>query len=142
MMPHLRVLSSVNADAAQDVFERDCLVYLGTSICPVWKKLKPGTPVLNYQLEDPVNRNGTLKVGDLLRIPLEVGQEVVAELRPAHRSAIDDTRSLHRATSSAGSTSGRSLRRWAHASGTSTTHVTNRATNPNIHCLDIAYSPV
>jgi len=86
MMPHLGVLSSVHADAAQDVFERDCLVYLGTSISPVWKKLKPGTPVLDYKLENPVNKNGTLKAGDLLRIPLEVGEEVVAELRPAHRS--------------------------------------------------------
>jgi hypothetical protein len=86
MMPHLGVLSSVHPDAAQEIFERDCLVYLGTSISPVWKKLKPGTPLLNYELGGPVKQSGTVNAGDLLRIPLAVGETVEAELQPAHRS--------------------------------------------------------
>lgn len=85
MMPHLGVLSSVNGDAAQEIFERDCLVYLGTSVCPVWKKLKPGTPVLEYELADGKGK-GTLKVGELIRVPFEPGEKVEADLRPAHRS--------------------------------------------------------
>ena len=35
MMPHLGVLSSVNEIAATQVFERDCLIYLGTCIAPI-----------------------------------------------------------------------------------------------------------
>ena len=32
MMPHLGVLSAVHPEAASQVFERDCLIYLGTCI--------------------------------------------------------------------------------------------------------------
>ncbi|MBT9133963.1 MAG: hypothetical protein DDT39_00240 [Firmicutes bacterium] len=35
MMPQLGVLSSVNPEAAQQVFDRDCLIRLGTAIAPV-----------------------------------------------------------------------------------------------------------
>ena len=35
MMPHLGVLSTVNEQAATDVFIRDCMVYLGTCIAPI-----------------------------------------------------------------------------------------------------------
>src|SRR5688572_18138355 len=35
MMPHLGVLSTVHPDAATEVFEKDCLVRLGTCIAPV-----------------------------------------------------------------------------------------------------------
>ena len=34
MMPHLGVLSTVQEDAATQVFERDCMVYLGTCVAP------------------------------------------------------------------------------------------------------------
>jgi uncharacterized protein (TIGR01319 family) len=36
MMPHLGVLASVHADAAREVFENDCLIYLGSSVVPVY----------------------------------------------------------------------------------------------------------
>jgi uncharacterized protein (TIGR01319 family) len=36
MMPHLGVLASVHPQAAQEVFENDCLIYLGPSVVPVY----------------------------------------------------------------------------------------------------------
>jgi len=36
MMPHLGVFASVHADAAREVFENDCLIYLGASVVPVY----------------------------------------------------------------------------------------------------------
>ncbi len=35
MMPHLGVLSAHLYDAAREVFERDCIVRIGTAVCPV-----------------------------------------------------------------------------------------------------------
>jgi len=101
MMPHLGVLSSVNADAAQEIFERDCLVHLGTSVCPFYGRLKPGSPVLKYTL-DPVASStgvpargtsstgvparGTLLCGELVRIELPPGATAKLAVEPAHRS--------------------------------------------------------
>ncbi len=34
MMPHLGVLAQVHPQAALEVFERDCLIYLGTCVSP------------------------------------------------------------------------------------------------------------
>jgi hypothetical protein len=99
MMPHLGVLSTVRADAAQEIFERDCLVYLGTSVCPVYGKLKPGAAVLKYTLEaragttgrpaagsTGIAARGTLLCGDLVRIELPPGAEAKLTVEPAHRS--------------------------------------------------------
>jgi hypothetical protein len=36
MMPHLGVLASVHPQAAREVFENDCLIYLGSSVVPVY----------------------------------------------------------------------------------------------------------
>ena len=48
MMPHLGVLAQVHPQAALEVFERDCLIYLGTCIAPKGTG-KPGKPCLEYQ---------------------------------------------------------------------------------------------
>ncbi|HEY8144811.1 MAG TPA: glutamate mutase L [Kofleriaceae bacterium] len=41
MMPHLGVLSTVHAAAATEVFEKDCLVRLGTCVAPVGRARGP-----------------------------------------------------------------------------------------------------
>lgn len=84
MMPHLGVFSRVHEAAALEIFEKDCLVALGTSICPVYDKCKPGTPLLDYTLEG-LGRPGTLAAGDLERIELEPGKEARLSLRPRNR---------------------------------------------------------
>ncbi|MBL8064386.1 MAG: glutamate mutase L [Chthonomonadaceae bacterium] len=48
MMPHLGVLSEHLYDAAREVFERDCIVRIGTSICPVGTG-KDGEPCVTVQ---------------------------------------------------------------------------------------------
>ena len=48
MMPQLGVLSQVHPEAATQVFERDCLIYLGTCIAPVGIA-KDGEPCVTVQ---------------------------------------------------------------------------------------------
>jgi len=51
MMPHLGVLSTVHERAATEVFEKDCLIYLGTAICPVGKE-KDNVKILSAEVID------------------------------------------------------------------------------------------
>ena len=87
MMPHLGVLASVDVKAATDVFERDCIVYLGTCVAPVGDgKVKAGEPCLTYELTiDGAAGGGTqgsLGYGALDLIPLAEGVEADLILRP------------------------------------------------------------
>ena len=52
MMPHLGVLSTVNEQAATEVFERDCIVSLGACIAPVGNVVE-GKPALKVDIELP-----------------------------------------------------------------------------------------
>ena len=69
MMPHLGVLSTVDERAATEVFERDCLIYLGTCMAPVGEG-KDGEVCLQYEIDLPSRRRtGQLQVGQLQRMP-------------------------------------------------------------------------
>jgi uncharacterized protein (TIGR01319 family) len=83
MMPHLGLLSTVHPAAATEVFEKDCLVYLGTCIAPVGGK--PDTTVLelSWKLIGGELHHDKLAYGELKRIPLAEGVRVEIELRPA-----------------------------------------------------------
>jgi uncharacterized protein (TIGR01319 family) len=82
MMPHLGVLSSVNEIAATQVFEHDCLIYIGTCIAPIGQG-KANATCLTYNLELPSGKQtGQLHVGDLLRFPLNADQEAHITLSP------------------------------------------------------------
>ncbi|MDZ4722816.1 MAG: glutamate mutase L [candidate division Zixibacteria bacterium] len=52
MMPQLGVLTEVQPKAATEVFEKDCLIHLGTCIAPTGTSKKPG-PVMKYTIELP-----------------------------------------------------------------------------------------
>ncbi len=83
MMPHLGVLATVDEKAATDVFERDCLIYLGTCVAPVGKG-KPGEVCATYEAGLPAwSRAGQLRVGELLRLPLTADQEARLVVKPA-----------------------------------------------------------
>jgi uncharacterized protein (TIGR01319 family) len=71
MMPQLGVLSTLHAQAATQVFEKDCLIHLGTCIAPVGE-IKEPKDILKYQFEMPNGEKieGTVKFGDMKRIPL------------------------------------------------------------------------
>ena len=49
MMPHLGVLAQVHSQAAMDVFEKDCLILLGTVVAPKGKASK-GKPCFKYTI--------------------------------------------------------------------------------------------
>lgn len=81
MMPHLGVLSTLHPAAATEVFEKDCLVRLGTCIAPVGR---PGVgPLLTVELALPDGaRTETLHPGQLRLVPLPDGTTARAVLTP------------------------------------------------------------
>ena len=77
MMPQLGILSTIHPAAAVEVFEKDCLIRLGTCIAPVGKA-KSDQVMLEYEFIFPDERvGGELMLGDLKLIsapsePLQV----------------------------------------------------------------------
>jgi hypothetical protein len=81
MMPHLGVLSTIHPAAATEVFEKDCLVRLGTCVAPVGGKRGV---VLECELRLPSGaKRVSLSVGDLQLLPLGEGETCEATLSPA-----------------------------------------------------------
>jgi len=69
MMPQLGILSTIHPKAAVEVFEKDCLIRLGTCVAPVGKT-KPDQAVLQYEISLPNERvGGELMFGELKLIP-------------------------------------------------------------------------
>ena len=82
MMPHLGVLSSVHPQAAMEVFEKDCLVYLGT--CVAAKGLgKPGKTCFSWSLDSGAKGSGSMAFGELQLIELGVDETAELEVKPA-----------------------------------------------------------
>ena len=86
MMPHLGVLSVVNEEAATQVFERDCLIYLGTCVA-ARGSFNVERSVLRVQLRlpDGTGVDETLAANQLRLIPLARGAPVSATLTPLQR---------------------------------------------------------
>jgi hypothetical protein len=74
MMPHLGVISTINEEAAWQVFDRDCLIRLGTVIAPVIVE-KPGKTILRAKVEYPDRRveEVDLRFGEILKLDLPLG---------------------------------------------------------------------
>ncbi|MDH5186417.1 MAG: glutamate mutase L, partial [candidate division WOR-3 bacterium] len=83
MMPHLGVLSEVHAEAAKEVFEKDCLIPLGTCIAPVGES-KPGAKCVSVKMTMPSGSTEDINVnfGDMLLIPLAKGEHAKALIDP------------------------------------------------------------
>ncbi|MGC1276080.1 MAG: glutamate mutase L [Planctomycetaceae bacterium] len=83
MMPHLGVLAEVHEQAALEVFERDCLILLGTCIAPNGTG-RAGRPCFRYEINGGgLNESGELAVGDLRLFPLADGATANVTIRPA-----------------------------------------------------------
>jgi hypothetical protein len=83
MMPQLGVLSTVHEQAAAEVFDRDCLIRLGTVIAPVGRG-KEGQPCVRVKVEVPGGaKEADVRFGDMALLPLpedgEVRVKVTAE---------------------------------------------------------------
>ena len=81
MMPHLGVLSSVHEKAAMEVFERDCLVILGTCIAAKGEG-RPGKPSFRYTISGGVTASGEMTWGDVQMIELGIGETAEVEVSP------------------------------------------------------------
>ncbi len=78
MMPQLGVLSTIHPEAATEVFERDCLVILGTCIAPVGTS-KEGDEVCTLRMAGETHQ---LRFGELRVFPLNEGEKIEVEIRP------------------------------------------------------------
>jgi hypothetical protein len=83
MMPHLGVLAEVHPRAAMEVFEKDCLIYLGT--CVAAKGIgRPGKPCFAYRITgETLNEDGELMCGELALLPLREGETAHVVIDPA-----------------------------------------------------------
>jgi hypothetical protein len=82
MMPQLGVLSTINEKAATEVFEKDCLIHLGTCIAPVGK-YKEGKTALHARIELPDRVfEEEIPFGEIVLLELGVGEKAKASLRP------------------------------------------------------------
>ena len=87
MMPHLGVLAQVNEPAATQVFERDCLIHLGTCVSPL-NQGKAGAKCFEYKMNaGGQTRQGIVQVGEIVVEPLAAGE--TAELTVQPHGAVD-----------------------------------------------------
>ncbi len=88
MMPQLGVLSEVDMpgaeQAAMEVFDKDCLIRLAVTICPVGKP-KDGKPVVKItaNLPDGTKLNDWIEAGKVLRYDLPWEEPVDFTIEPA-----------------------------------------------------------
>jgi hypothetical protein len=82
MMPHLGVLAQVHPQASLDVFERDCLIYLGTCIAAAGTG-KPGRPCFRFSFTSAtLNESGEMRCGDLRLLPLGESETARVAIEP------------------------------------------------------------
>ena len=82
MMPHLGVLASVHKRAAMEVFEKDCLIILGTCVAAAGQG-KPGKPCFDYTISGGATASGSLVYGEIESIPLAEGETARVDVQPA-----------------------------------------------------------
>ncbi len=87
MMPQLGVLTTVQPQAATEVFNKDCLIHLGTCVAPVGE-VKKGGAIMEYKIEMPgKTETGTLEYGQMKLLKLGLDErglplKAKAELEP------------------------------------------------------------
>ena len=81
MMPHLGVLASVHPKAAMEVFERDCLIHLGTCVAAKGEG-KPGKPCMTVTIRGAISESVAMNVGDLRLLRLPPGTEATVQVAP------------------------------------------------------------
>jgi uncharacterized protein (TIGR01319 family) len=84
MMPHLGVLSTVHKEAAWNIFDKDCLVRLGTCISPSGTA-EIGDPVIKVELTMPGGEIlvEELSFGEVKLLELSENQEAKAIITPS-----------------------------------------------------------
>ncbi len=88
MMPQLGILSTVHEKAAMQVFDRDCLIKLGTAIAPAGPNgsAREGDACVKVELEvDGQKIVEEVPFGSMKRIPLEDGKKAKAIIHPTRQ---------------------------------------------------------
>ena len=85
MMPQLGVLAEVHPEASTQVFEKDCLIHLGTVLAPVGQA-KEGAHVFTMEMDMPDGEKKTLQqnFGELNLVELGLDQKAKVKIKP-HR---------------------------------------------------------
>lgn len=93
MMPQLGVLSTIHEQAATEVFNKDCLIHLGTCIAPTGEFKGDGT-VLTYKfkLPDGSVEEGKLSFGEIKLI--KAGIDESSSLPVKVKASLDPAKSL------------------------------------------------
>jgi uncharacterized protein (TIGR01319 family) len=78
MMPQLGVLATVHEKAAAEVFDKDCLIRLGTCIAPIGRG-REGNMAVRISIDGETHEAA---FGEMKQIPLPVGEKVQAEVEP------------------------------------------------------------
>jgi len=85
MMPHLGLLSTVQPEAAWNIFDKDCLVRLGTVIAPKGLEKEDNYIIdVNIETSGGDNLKKKLKFGEIAIVPLQEGEKAHAVIQP-HR---------------------------------------------------------
>ena len=85
MMPHLGVMSTVHPKAAMEIFEKDCLVRIGTCIAPRGTPKKAETMMsIKVEMPDGKSIEEHPTSGSIKRIPLGEHQKAKMEIKPSH----------------------------------------------------------
>lgn len=86
MMPQLGVMWDLNPRAAKEVFDKDCLILLGTSIAAVGQT-KPGRPVMKVTVTRAGGKKEAVECcgGELRRLPLADGEKAHVVVEPSRR---------------------------------------------------------
>jgi len=83
MMPHLGVLSTVHERAAKEVFNKDCLIKLGTCIAPAGIGKRGGKCVtVRVKKQNGETLEKTVNFGDMFLFPLGLGEKATVEILP------------------------------------------------------------
>lgn len=83
MMPQLGVLAEVHPRASTEVFDKDCLIRLGSCVAPSGLA-KEGAPVATVTMSTPdgKTRETRMDFGRMQVVPLGVGERARATIRP------------------------------------------------------------
>jgi uncharacterized protein (TIGR01319 family) len=93
MMPHLGVLSTVHEQSATEVFNKDCLIQLGTCVAPTGSG-KEGTIALKAKItmKDGKPQEHVMKFGDIALIPLAKDETAQCVLEPGKQFDLGEGR--------------------------------------------------
>lgn len=85
MMPHLGVFASVHPQAAQEIFENDCLVHLGSAVVPVYGAGATSSDAL-AEVSLDARSLGVVRIGEVGRFDTDVRGAGVLRVMPLHKA--------------------------------------------------------